>query len=75
MFISKRAFKAAIDNAIRETEEKCWKSYDMDMTRRYEGERFEKMNERLRKVEEACGLVTPTVTCPCGVTIHSNAKI
>ena len=67
MFITKRAFNEAVNKAIRETEEKCWKSYDKDMMRRYQDERLEKMDERLRKVEEASGLIKPATVCPCGV--------
>ena len=70
MFISKKAFNEAINKAVRETEEKAWRAYDEDRTRRYEAERWEKFDDRLRKVEEHCGLVKTATVCPCGVTVY-----
>jgi hypothetical protein len=75
MFISKRKFDEAIRKAQSEVEEKLWKIHDEEWKRRYEGERMEKFDERLRRVEEACGLVKTEKVCPCGVTIHPNVKI
>ena len=69
MFISKRAFNEAINKAVRETEEKCWLAYDKDRAQRYENERMEKIDERLRKVEVKCGLVEPKINCPCGMAV------
>lgn len=69
MFITKRAFNEAIQKAVRETEERAWRAYDLDQTRRYEQERLEKIEDRLRKVEVKCGLVEPKINCPCGMTV------
>ena len=67
MFITKRAFNEAIQKAVREAEDKMWRIHEEETKNRYEYERLEKINERLLKVEEACGLIKTEKVCPCGV--------
>lgn len=74
MFISKRAYNEAIDRASREAEKKVWEMYERDMRMRDERERVEKFEVRLRRVEEACGLVETETACPCGA-IHTKSFI
>ena len=71
MFISKKKFDEAIKKASCEAEERCWRHYDEDMLRREREAAMRKFDDRLRKVEEKCGLVEPTVNCPCGMTVPS----
>lgn len=75
MFISKRAFDEAINKAVDETERKMWKMHEDEIRRRCEYDREEKFEARLRKIEEACGLVEPTTKCPCGVVLTKGAII
>ena len=72
MFITKRAFNKAIDEATKNAEERAWRHWDEERKQIYEGERFEKLNERLRKVEECCGLVKSIKVCPCELPTHPN---
>lgn len=72
MFITKKAFNEAINKAVSEAERNLWRIHEDEIRRRCEYEREEKFEARLRKVEEACGLVEPTTKCPCGVVIKKG---
>lgn len=74
MFISKREFKEAIQKAVREAEDKCWRAFEEERKCRYSDERNDGIERRLRKVEEKCGLVEPVTMCPCGMVV-SKPKI
>lgn len=75
MFISKRAFNEAINKAVDETERKLWKMHEDEIRRRCEYDREEKFEARLRKIEEACGLVEHTAKCPCGMVVQKTTII
>ena len=59
MFITKKAYEQAIQRAVKETEERCWKHHDEYLQRRRKEEEIMTINRRLRVLEEKCGIVTP----------------
>ena len=75
MFISRRAFNEAIRAAVREAEEKCWRVFEEERKTRYSNGRMEEFEDRLRKVEEKCGLVEPVTKCPCGMVFPKYPNI